>query len=178
MPSTTAKKAAAEEVVVETEVKEEVKKKKEHKPDDGIPCASITSGGLYVVGDKSENLYHWLDFGDVVEVEYQDIMAAIRTKKPFIFNPNVVIQDKEFLEEHKDVEKIYGKLYAPSDLQAIFALAPNKMKQTIESLPDGVKATMKDMAIRAIENGTLDSVQRIRILDDLFGTQMLIKMAQ
>lgn len=174
MPTNTTKKATeVEEVVVEKKPT-----KKVFKDTDMIPCVSITYGKLLVVGDKSENLYRWIDFGDETEVEYRDLKSFIRSRKPCVYKPRFVIQDKDFLAEHKELEKIYGDLYSPADLRAILTYPASKMKEAIESLPLGAKEAIRDIACREIEDGVLDSIQRIKALDEIFGTQMLLKMTQ
>lgn len=79
------------------EVKEEKKVTKTYGPNDGIPCKSITQGGLYMPGLKSNILYTWVDSGDVVEVEYQDLMAAIRSNNGYVMRPLFVIEDSVLL---------------------------------------------------------------------------------
>ena len=167
-----------EEVVVDApEVVEKVKKKepKKYEATDGIPCRSITSGGLYMEGIKSRILYEWSDDGDVTEVEYQDIVAAIRSNVSYINKPYFIIEDEEIIAQFPQLNKIYASMYSIKDLRDVLTeTTPNAMKTTILSLPDGAKESIKNIASQMISKGTLDSVQKIKILDEIFNTELML----
>ena len=167
-----------EEVVVGApEVVEKVKKKepKKYEATDGIPCRSITSGGLYMEGIKSRILYEWSDDGDVTEVEYQDIVAAIRSNVSYINKPYFIIEDEEIIAQFPQLNKIYASMYSIKDLRDVLTeTTPSAMKATILSLPDGAKESIKNIASQMISKGTLDSVQKIKILDEIFNTELML----
>ena len=167
-----------EEVVVDApEVVEKVKKKepKKYEATDGIPCRSITSGGLYMEGIKSHILYEWSDDGDVTEVEYQDIVAAIRSNVSYISKPYFIIEDEDIIAQFPQLNKIYASMYSIKDLRDVLTeTTPSAMKATILSLPDGAKESIKNIASQMISKGTLDSVQKIKILDEIFNTELML----
>lgn len=154
----------------------EVKASREYNATDGIPCRSITSGGLYMEGIKSHIVYEWSDNGDVTEVEYQDLIAAIRTNSNnYINKPYFVIEDEDIVAQFPQIGKIYASMYSVKDLrEVITTLSPRDMKATILNLPDGAKESIKNIASQMISNGTLDSVQKIKILDEIFGTRLML----
>ena len=161
------------EEVVETVIeKREVKK---YEATDGVPCRSITSGGLYMKGIKSHIMYEWSDNGDVTEVEYQDIVAAIRSNVSYINKPYFIIEDEDIIAQFPQLNKIYASMYSFKDLRDVLTeLSPKSMKTTILSLPEGAKESIKNLASQMISNGTLDSVQKIKILDEIFNTELML----
>lgn len=161
----------AEEKVVKEEVK-----KKSFKSKDVVKCTSITSGNLFMVGIKSDTLYSWVDAGDVAYVEYDDLVAEIRSKGMYVFRPRFVVDDQDFIDEFPELDTLYASLYSKKDLKKILGLEPEQMRSVIVQLPDGAKDSLKSMAVTAIERGELDSINRIKIIDELFGTNMLLKM--
>lgn len=163
-----------DDVVVETP-KAQVPKK--HKDDDMITCVSVTAGLLVMAGRKTGAIYRWIDAGDSVDVEYADVIAEIRARSNYVYRPRFVIEDDIVLADHKELSALYDTLYSKDDLKQILALPAAQMRSVIEQLPDSVKETLKSMAAMAIDTGELDSVQRIKTLDEIFGTQMLAKMA-
>lgn len=169
--------AEAEEVkeVVKEDVKEE-SKKKSFKANDGVKCTSITPGGLFMVGLKSDILYSWVDAGDVVYVEYADLVAEVRTKGMYAFRPRFVVDDADFIAEFPELDTLYAGLYSKQDLKKILSLEPNQMRSVIMQLPDGAKDSVKTLAVTAIERGELDSINRIKVIDEIFDTNMLLKM--
>lgn len=165
------------EEVKETVVEPVVEKRepKKFEATDGIPCRSITSGGLYMSGIKSHIMYEWSDNGDVTEVEYQDIVAAIRSNVSYISKPYFIIEDEDILAQFPQLNKIYASMYSFKDLRDVLTeLSPKSMKTTILSLPDGAKESIKNIASQMISNGTLDSVQKIKILDEIFDTELML----
>ena len=164
-------------VEVEPEVVKEVKKKepKKFEATDGIPCRSITSGGLYMSGIKSHILYEWADNGDITEVEYQDIVAAIRSNVSYISKPYFIIEDEDIIAQFPQLDKIYASMYSIKDLKDVLTkTTPSGMKTTILSLPEGAKESIKNIASQMISNGTLDSVQKIKIIDEIFNTELML----
>ena len=162
-----------EEEIVETQKAQAPKK---HKDDDMISCVSVTAGLLVMAGRKTGAVYRWIDAGDSVEVEYSDVIAEIRARSNYVYRPRFVIEDDIIVAEHKELSALYDTLYSKDDLKQILDLPAAKMRQVIEQLPASVQETLKSMAAMAINTGELDSVQRIKTLDEIFGTQMLAKM--
>ena len=114
------KKTNTEEKTVKTTTEKttsktvEPVKVKEYKSDDLIPCRSMTKGELVYIGKKSGEVYTWEDYGDITEVEYQDLLGLRAKKSPFIFDTLFVIEDEELLEDPKwkDVKALYEKIYS------------------------------------------------------------------
>lgn len=151
---------------------------KEYTDRDMIPCLSITPGEYLFVGDKSGDLYSWLSDGDTVPMRYDDLVAAIRMKRPCIYKPRVIIKDEDILAKYPELQDLYDRLYTKEDLAKILSLTPAQMRSVIKGLPDGAKDAVKALAMTNIQNGKLDSVQRIRALDEIFGTDMLLQLTQ
>lgn len=171
------KKAVEQVESVEEIVETKPVASKKHKDDDQISCVSVTAGLLVMAGRKTGSVYRWIDAGDKVDVEYADVIAEIRARSNYVYKPRFVIEDDIIVGEHKELVTLYERLYSKDDLKQILALPATQMRQVIEQLPDGVKETLKSMAAMAIDTGELDSIQRIKTLDEIFGTQMLAKMA-
>ena len=168
--------SVTEPVASETAKTVEVKKeKKTYAPSDGIPCKSITNGGLYMPGLKSNILYSWVDAGDIVEVEYQDLQAAIRSNNGYVMNPLFVIEDEELVSQFPQLKKLYEALYSVGELEDVITeLSPGDMKATILSLPKGAQDAIKHLASKMVSDGRLDSVKKIKTLDEIFDTEMSI----
>lgn len=174
--TTTVSEAVTEPVTAEPVKTVEVKKeKKSYAPSDGIPCKSITNGGLYMPGLKSNILYSWVDAGDIVEVEYQDLQAAIRSNNGYVMNPLFVIEDEELVSQFPQLKKLYEALYSVGELEDVVTeLSPGDMKATILSLPKGAQDAIKHLASKMVSDGRLDSVKKIKTLDEIFDTEMSI----
>lgn len=163
------------EVVSEETPKVEKKKAKEFKDTDGILCTSITPGKLGIIGMRTKIHYVWVSRGDQIEVEYQDLVAAVRAKRKCIFAPRFIIEDEDFLDKFPQVRETYGTLYDVRDLKKVITnLNPQSMKLTINTLPSGAKESIKALASSMIRSGELDSVSKIKVLDEIFGTNLML----
>lgn len=161
---------------VEEQVAEKVteKKKRVFKDSDPILCMSITPGQLGMFGLKTNIHYSWAARGDETEVEYQDLVAAIRSGKKHITEPYFIIKDDDFLESFPNVKKIYGDMYSIKDLRSVITdLDANSMKLTIDSLPSGAKESIKNIVSSMIMNGQIDSVSKIKTLDEIYDTKFM-----
>ena len=170
----TSKKPATVVEKPTTVVEEPKVEKKVFKDSDGIPCRSITQGALYMEGAKTHMLYEWVDYGDVTMVEYADLAAAVRIKSWFLFSPAFIVDDEEFVEQNMQLKKFYTENYSVHDLNKILHLPVDEMKNEILALPKSAIESLKTLAASSISDGTIDSVKRIKVLDELFGTNLNI----
>lgn len=154
---------------IEKPVKEKAPKK--FKATDGIPCESITSGELGIIGIKSNINYRWANRGDVTEVEYQDLVAAVRSNKDAVKRPRFIVRDEDFVKQFPQLNEIYKSLYSVKDLKDILKMSPTQMARTIDSLPKGVKESLEGLAASMVASGQLDSIKTIRKLDEIFGVK-------
>lgn len=176
---TTSKPEEKVETIVknEPEVKTETVETKiprKFEPMDGVLCRSIVDGVLVMAGIKSNNSYKWSDANDVEEVEYQDLVSAVRSNTSYIYAPHFIIEDEDFLEQFPQVQKVYDSMYTTADLREILDLPANSMISAIKSLPDGSKENLRDIAGKMVLNGQLDSVQKIKALDEFYNTNFMI----
>ena len=143
-----------------------------------IPCRSITNGELLVQGTQTGYIYRWPDYGAITEMEHQDLDYDARTQGSASFSkrPCFIVMDDDFVAMHPELEKLYASMYSAKDIRGIFDLSKDQMIKTIDALPTGVKDAVKGQAATMIANKTLDSVSKIKALDEYFGTQLLLTL--
>lgn len=95
------------------------------------------------------------------------------SRSPLIFKPRFIVQDADFVSQNSEISALYDGLYSPIDIRNILNLSESEMETKVKTLPDGAKDALKGIAITAVNNGTLDSIQKIKILDNIFDTEML-----
>lgn len=157
----------------------EVKKERVFNDTDLIPCRSIISGALYLTGMRSKIPYTWADYNDVQGVEYRDLIYMVRTSgNKFIYAPRIIIEDEDFISQNKVLETLYNSMYTTVDLREIVKLPVKSMVDEINKLPSGAKDAFKGIVSSMIYSHELDSVQKIKAIDELFGTKLLLTLAQ
>lgn len=161
-----------EEPVVEiVEKPTKAEKKKDFKSTDGVVCRSVTPGSLFVDGPKSGMLYTFAAYGDEAEIEYRDLKGLIMMRSPNIFTPRFIVEDTDFIAETPQLDAFYSKQFSTKDLRKILELPVEEMVTEIKKLPSGAQDNLKTLAATAIGEGNLDSIKKIKALDELWGTQ-------
>lgn len=158
-------------------VKKQVKEKG-FKDSDLIECVSVTVGKLIMIGIKSGEKYVWDGINSTNLVEYRDLIAAIRKHTPILFKPRIIIKNKDFLSQNPELEMLYGSLYTAEDFEQILDLPADKLREIIGQLPQGAKDTLLGIAVSKVDRGQLDSIQRIKVIDEIYGTSLLLKVTQ
>lgn len=165
------------EIIEAEEVKQEPKRAsaktpRKYAPDELITCRSLTYGELLLTGTKSKLLYSWANYGDTTEVEYQDLQALKSTRSSYLFKPRFVIEDEELAEQwSKDLGDMY-KTIVEIDVEDLFKLPLNQFKSKLKKAPSGVQQAVKNLAGEKILNGSLDSLAKIRVIDEILGTDL------
>lgn len=149
-----------------------VEKKKKFAQTDLIMCRSVTSGGLFLEGSKTKQLYQWNDYGDESEVEYRDLVSEVRIKSPFVFDPRFIVENEDFVEEFPQLKQFYSQYLSVRELRDILNLPVNQMAKKISELPKGAKDSLRNIASSMVSSGAIDSVSKIKKLDEIFETDM------
>lgn len=148
--------------------------KKTFGKEDGILCRSITAGTLIVEGTRTKNIYRFVAEGDELEIEYQDIEAGIRANSGFFMNPCLIVEDEDVIDRFPTLKALYDSMYSITDLKEILTYDADYMRTVIEGLPRGAKDSLQNIASTQIATGILDSVRKIKVLDEIFDTKMVM----
>lgn len=146
--------------------------KKKFAADELIVCRSITHGELDLLGKKSGLQYVWANVGDTAEVEYQDLQALYATKSRFLTDPLFVIENEELVSQWSGLIKpIYDKM-AIQNFDEMLMLPPNQLREQLKTVPKGVRQTVITLAAEKIQSGELDSMNRIKVIDEVLGVEL------
>lgn len=176
-----------DEIESKTDVEEVVEKKQEtpkltsasYKPEDLILCRSMFAGTLLFTGIKTKMTYEFSNIGDVQYVEFQDLRAAMVTGVKTITAPYIIIEDEILLEDPhwKKIKDLYDNLYSEEDIEKILNLPAPQFKEAFINLPIGFKKTINTLVATRIENGTFDSMNKVRIIDEVCGTDLKLLLS-
>lgn len=169
------KEKEAETPKVETTVKVEkiqtgkTLSTKSFKPDDEIPCRSVTPWKLNMVGVDKNTVYHWEYFGAVEYVKYRDLQAQRRTD--YIMKPKIVIMDmdlySQWSRELGDSYKYFEGVEYPEEY---FDKSDEEFIDILKNAPAYVKEIIKVTAVSMIRNENYPSVNKLKYIDDILGT--------
>ena len=163
-----------EEIVEEVIEKPKKVNKPKHDPSELILCRSVRFGELILIGPKTRMPYSWANEGDVREVEYQDLMSWRALRSRYLFDPMIIIEDEDLVEEWKaDLGKIYEDVQS-IDLKEMFKLPSRQFISQLKKLPESMKSTVQNMAYAMIQDGTLYDLRTIKAIDEILGTELLM----
>ena len=67
-------------------------------------------------------------------------------------------------------------MYKSVDLDDFFSMTPQRMRTTLKNSPKGFQEAVRVMAMTKIEDGSFDSLNRIKVIDEVLGTDLLNMM--
>ena len=174
----TKKSEVVTDEIIENEVAEEVKptpkkvNKVKHDPNEYISCRSVRFGELILIGPKTHTPYRWANEGDIADVEFQDLMSWKALRHKYLFEPMIIIEDEDIVEEWKaDLGKLYADLQ-DIDVKALFKLPQRQFIAQLKKLPAGMKTTVQNMAYSMIQDRTLYDLRIIDAIDEILGTEL------
>lgn len=180
MATKNTKQDFVEDVIADEVVEQEAPKKaparqkiRKFDPTETFPCRSVCYGELILEGYKSKILYTWANCGDYADVEYQDLQALQSRKSRFLTDPLFIIEDEELVEQWGTLLKpVYSKI-EEDDIEQLLKLSPSQLKKKLKVMPNGIKESIKTMAASKIMSGELDSLNRIKAIDEVLGTELM-----
>lgn len=174
---TATKKSTPKKSVEVTETSTDaVKTPKKYEPTDTIMCHSIFPGRYLFSGPKSKIIYPFEASGDENPVEYQDLLAAMMSKKKSIMAPLIVIDDEELLEDFrwKQVKKVYDSMFTIKDMDKFLSMPYESFKKEFEKLPVGVKKNVMLEISARVRDGRFSEMRKIRLVDEACSSNIAV----
>lgn len=162
-------------------VKEQSQQRKtdaDYKPDDMIPCRSVFPGILIFSGDHTKMTYTFNGVGDRRNIEYQDLKAGMLQQKSVLFNPDIIIEDPNLIEDEHwiDIKEVYENMYDEKDIKKVMDMPSRDFEEAFVKLPVTAKNTIITLIATQIENGTFEQYNKAKIVDKICGTRFDLKM--
>ena len=177
-----AKKIAEDVVSVETTKAPVVKKAV--KLDDSvlISVKSNTFGGLLFVNPRTGDKTEWSGCGDVQTLTMGDLRAMKGTQRAFFENQWIFIVGvdesgyddvtAEDIYKNLMVTQYYKNILDPDNYVEMFSWEPHRIKEAVSMMSDGAKMNLVVAANTSIEDGTLDSLRKIQVLEECLGCEL------
>ena len=151
-------------VVVDEAPVEKNPAKVNYSGDTLIPCRSVTQGELLYRSKKTDNFYKWAAFGDITEMEYQDLVALKAQRSGYIYEPYFIVEDDDLLNDPKwnDVKELYATLIDAENLFDILNLPNDQFQKVFASLPSSLKRSVAVEVSTRLDAGTFDSTRSLQ----------------
>lgn len=164
-----AKKVEEKAVKVVETVEETVPQKRTKRAEidrnEMIPCRSATDGKLLYISDRTRARFVWANFGVTQYVEMGELLDMRASHPKFLDDVRLIVEDEDAVE-YLGLTAKYESLDGFDDLDKFFDKTADELAEMVPKLPKGIKDSLASRARKLIEQGTLDSNNKIRILEE------------
>lgn len=178
-------KAVSQSSHVDTQVAETSTAKKVFKFDDSVlvNVQSNVFGELIYTNPRNGDTVRWPEFGDTQPMTIGDLRAMRGTQRNFFENNWIFI--KEVLDAgYEDatpedvykalmVSQYYKDILDPENFNSIFRMDDDEMVRRVRMMSDGAKMNLIVASNEAIVRGKLDSLRKIKLLEDLLNCDLM-----
>jgi hypothetical protein len=140
-------------------------------PTDELVKVTNATQGLLVLVDNDGYANELENFGDTIEMEMGDLIK-IKKRYPKVFSENW-IEVNPIVQRALGVEKFYKDFIPVDEFDSIFELDEQELKDKVSKLSRSMKQSVGIRAIKLIEDGTLDSVKKIKALEEVLGYELI-----
>lgn len=148
-----------------------------------VTVKSNVYGQLTYTNSRTGDTTVWAHFGEPQDISMGDLRAMKGTQRAFFENQWIYIvgvvdegyEDVTSEDIYKvlQVTQYYKNVLDPARFHEFFRWEEQKIRDHVGMLSKRGKANLVVAANHAIENGTLDSVKKIRLLEELLGCELL-----
>jgi len=178
-PRKTTKKEAVEvkteqEAVVEaTPVKETVRKqKKKLNRNDLILVMNSTSDRLVHTSRKTGQEWLFTEYGQTDEMELGELVTMNNSSPAMLREPWLLILDEDAVE-YLGLKKLYENILTEDEMEEFFNSDVEQMATILDKLPKGMKELIVGLAKKKVENKTLDSMAKIKLIEDKLKIELI-----
>jgi hypothetical protein len=173
-PKATPKKEVVE-VIEEVKVAEAKKptriKRVEIDHNELIACRNAVDGSLIYISDQTRQKYLWDAYGRVQYLPMGELMTMQGSQPRFLNDVWLIIDDEE-AAQYLGLTKLYESLVELENLDSFFNLPIKQMEEILPKLPKGLKTTVATRARKLVEDKSLDSGNKIRLLEDMLNIEL------
>ena len=147
-------------------------KAKKAIPMDALVMVKSAVNGKLVYVSKRQNGYKetWNGLGEEIPMEMAELYSRKNTDKSF-FTENWIEVDPIVLRDLQ-MERYYKDAISVDDLDAIFELEGDDLRNAIDKMKDNTKNAFALEAIRRIENETLTNFRVINIIEEKLNCEL------
>lgn len=140
-------------------------------------------GQLIYVNGRTGDTFLWDNFGDYQALTMGDLRAMRGSQNKF-FSNNYIFIDHVEEEGYQDVtpeevykllgvSQYYKDILSPENFTEIFTLSESEMRKRLLRLGVGAKTNVIVAANEAIKRGDLDSLKKIRMIEELLNCELM-----
>lgn len=157
------KESSDEQVKTKATRQKQTRKKIDKEAD--YPCKSLVHGNLTYISKKTGMEVTWSEFGDEEWIEFSELQTMKSSQPRFLKEPWLFIDDPD-VAEFLGLKQVYDNIISVEEIENFFKLTPKKAKEILKKAPRGIKDTIADKSRKGIEDGSLNNIQIIRVIQE------------
>lgn len=148
--------------------------KSDSADEENIPVVSHYSGKLtlYTLGSGNGNKYVFYNFGDTLDIPYNDLKDIVRNNKRFAENGKFYILDKESVKKLR-LKQFYDKILNNEQIMTLLEQDEDKVVELFSSTTEEQQKTILDMISYKREIGERIDANILFALSGISGKQLL-----
>lgn len=161
----------AKQSIEETQPTLQRKKRIEIDRNEMIPCRSTVNGELIYISNRTKAKYIWEDFGVTLDLEMGELLDMNGSNRKYIHDGYIVVDDAE-ASEYLGLTKIYDEIAHIDDIEVLFGKSAEDLLVVLPKLPKGMRESLATKARSMVEDGSLDSIGKIRAIESVLGVDL------
>lgn len=147
-------------------------KAKSFDPNQYVTVRNGFQGRLVYTSRKTGERYIWDHFGEEQDMEISELKSARNAHKKF-FVENWFMFDDPAVVEYLGLNQYYKDALRIEEFEHLFDFPISDMKAKVSKLSNGQKKSVIYLAKKRIDDGTIDSRQKIAALEEVLGTDLI-----
>lgn len=180
------KKAELESANTEKVLEKQISKKRRIKLEDNdlVRVKSNVFGKLFYKNSRTGDEYNWESHDDEQDLYVSDLREMKGTQRSFFAKNWIMIEGlTEYNEENEDttvediynflqVQQYYKDVLCPDNLPSVLNMSIDELQEKVPKMSEGVRLSLIILANTQIADGTMDSIKKIKALEELFGCEL------
>ena len=131
-------------------------------------------GWLVYKSTRTGEKYQWQDFGDTQEIELRELKNVKSANKKFFTN-NWFMFDEDWIIDYLGVRQYYAHAVSVDEFDSLFDMKAEDLAKVLSEMTDGQKRSLSYRARQLYEEGKIDSLSVIRVIQDGLGINIIDK---
>jgi len=141
--------------------------KKSLNDNDKVVVMNGLTGILFYHSERTNKSWTFQEFGEKDSIEYSELIV-MKNKHPKYFTDGLlIVLDKEVQEEFKLTE-MYKNILTPENVDEVFNMDVEDLEKFIDALPDGMKTSFVNIAMKKYEDKEIDKFSVISFIQEKF----------
>ena len=129
-------------------------------------------GVLVYKNKRTGEVFIWNELGDELDIQVSDLKTAKSSSKKF-FENNWFVFDDEDIIKYLGVERYYENALDIDDVEDFLNKPEEEVTSRIKNMSNGQKKTLSYRVKAMVNEGEIDSVKTITMLEEQLGVRLL-----